>query len=90
MKYFELLALHFFLLSTAVAEPALARGGPVHPPPPEQRRTELRSVLQERWVPVSEQPAERSGQPRRLSDQDRADLRLQLRRQRQHDFPPTP
>lgn len=85
MKYFELLALHFFLLSTAGAEPVFARGGPVHLPAPEPRRTELRSVLQERWMPVSAQPTDSPGQPRRLSDQERADLRHQLRQQRQDD-----
>ncbi len=81
MKHFELLALHFFLLSTAGAEPVLARGDSVGPPAPEQRRTELRSTLRDRRVPVAAQPTESPGQPRRLSDQERADLRHQLRQQ---------
>ncbi len=81
MKYFELLALNFFLLSTAGAAPVFARGDPVGPPAPEQRRTELRSTLRDRRVPVSGQPTESPGQTRRLSDQERADLRYQLRRQ---------
>jgi hypothetical protein len=81
MKYFELFALHFFLLSTVGAEPSFARGGPAQPPAQDQRRTELRSALQERRVPVSAQPPQGAGQSRRLSDQERADLRLQLRRQ---------
>lgn len=85
MKYFELLALHFFLLSTAGAEPSFARGGTAHPPAPEQRRTELRSALQERRMSVADQPAQSPGPSRRLSEQERADLRHQLRGQRQDD-----
>jgi hypothetical protein len=81
MKYFELFALHFFLISTAGAEPSFARGGPAHPPAQEHRRTELRSALLERRVPVVAQLPQGAGQSRRLSEKERADLRLQLRRQ---------
>ena len=80
MKYFEIFALNFFLLSTAGATPVPVRGEPGGPPP-EQRRTELRSSLRDRRLPVSGQSTESSGQTRRLSDQERADLRHQLRRQ---------
>ena len=85
MKYFELFALHFFLLLTAGAGPSFARGGPTHPPAQEHRRTELRSALQERRVPVVVQPSQGTGQSRRLSEQERADLRLQLRQHRPDD-----
>ena len=81
MKYFELFALHFFLLSTAGAEPSFARGGPAQLQAQDERRTELRSTLQERRVSAGAQPPQGAGQSRRLSEKERADLRLQLRRQ---------
>jgi uncharacterized membrane protein len=81
MKYFEILALNFFLVSTAGATPVFVRGDPGGPTPPEQRRTELRSTLRDRRLPVSGQAPESPDQTRRLSDQERADLRHQLRRQ---------
>ena len=80
MKYFEIFALNFFLLSTVGAQPVFVRTDPGGSPPPEQRRTELRSTLRDRRLPVSGQPAESPSQTRRLSDQERADLRHQLRR----------
>lgn len=81
MKYFEIFALNFFLLSSAGAGPVFVRGDSGGPLPPEQRRTELRSALRDRRLPVSGQPPESPDQTRRLSEQERADLRHQLRRQ---------
>jgi hypothetical protein len=85
MKYFELIALQFFLLSIAGAEPFSARGGAADPSATERRHPDLRSALRERRVPLTAQPALSPIQSRRLSDEERANLRHQLRRQSQDD-----
>ena len=90
MRYSGLLPLYFFWLSAAGAEPLFARGGQVQPTASEERRAQLRSALQERVAPVAKQPSEAWEQSRRLSDQERLDLRKQLRWQRQQDPSQTP
>ena len=93
MKYFQLLVFYFFLISNVVAEPALSRGGPPNLVPPQERRGELRSVLKEgkgSQAQASTHGAESADWPRRLSEQERIDLRNQLRWQRREVAPSTP
>lgn len=85
MKYFLLLV--FFLLAglEAQAQPAGKQSAALSQSTPEQRRAELRMVLKDpygREAPERAQMVDEKPPDRRLSAQERENLRQQLRSQR--------
>ncbi|MEY4266357.1 MAG: hypothetical protein RIS90_892 [Pseudomonadota bacterium] len=72
------------LLATALAQPAPRREPRAPAEVPEQRRTDLRSVLKQAPPvvgPGAEAPLEPTAPWRRLTEEERASLRQQLRQQ---------
>lgn len=83
MKYFRVLLLLFVLALDAGTPAAALRELAPAQPVPEQRRAELRSLLKTPRADRDREGAQDNGvASRRLSAQERSDLRQQLRQQR--------
>lgn len=83
MKYFRVLCLFAFLALDVGTPAAAARELAPLQPAPEQRRAELRSLLKAPRAERDREAAPDNGvASRRLSAQERSDLRQQLRQQR--------
>jgi hypothetical protein len=85
MRHIRFFLLLSVLAPAAWAQPWVSRNGGERQSAPEQRRAELRLVLQ---APRKEpEPEATAPGNRRLSEQERADLRQQLRQQRRTGQP---
>lgn len=90
MKHFRIFLFISLFAVAAWAQPAVSHDAAPEPTAPEQRRAELRSALK---APHGQEEAGKDQTPtnvlakRHLTEQERADLRQQLRQQRREGSP---